>query len=81
MPIFIDLFVIIVAILLILIVLTQMVVPLFSGEPMFPIFRKSAVKEDIAKAEHMLGEVAEAAHLKRVVTEIKRQTAELEKKE
>jgi hypothetical protein len=48
---------------------------------MFPFFRKSAVKTEIAKAEDVLGEVAEIAHLKRVSEEIQRRTAEMEKKE
>jgi hypothetical protein len=81
MAIFLDLLVVVIAILLILFIATQIFVPMYTGEPMFPFFRKSAVKTEIAKAEDVLGEVAEIAHLKRVSEEIQRRTAEMEKKE
>jgi hypothetical protein len=74
---FIDLFVVMIAIALIVFVVAQVIIPLFSGEPMFSLFRKSAVKAEIVKAEHALETVAEATHLKQVVTELERQTAKL----
>ena len=74
---FIDIFVLVIAIILILFVITQVIYPMFTGEPMFSLFRRSAVKVEIEKAEHVLETVAEAAHLKRVATEIERQAAQL----
>ena len=74
---FLDLFVLVIAILLILFIVTQVFLPLFSGEPLFPIFRKSAVKTEITKAEKALETVAEAAHLKQIADELERQTAKL----
>lgn len=77
MGLFIDLFVFVVAILFIVAIAMQVIVPLFSGEPMFPLFRKSAVKAEIVKAEKTLETVAEATHLKQLTTEIERRTAAL----
>lgn len=74
---FIDLFVWVCIILVMVAVATQVLFPLFSGEPLFPLFRKSAVKAEIAKAESTLESVAEAAHLKKLADEIERQTAKL----
>lgn len=77
---FIDVFVSFVGLLLILLVITQVVWPFITGEPMFPLFRKSKIKEEISKAEHVLEEVAEVTHLNKVVSEVQRRTADLEKK-
>jgi len=60
---------------------TQVVLPIITGEPMFSLFRKSAVKQVIVKAEHTLQEVAEVEHLHKVMEEIQRRKAKLEKKE
>lgn len=79
MGIFIDLFILIAVILVFLVFATQVLVPLFTGEPLFPAFRKTAVKAEIQKAEQTLESVAEAEHLNKVVTEIKRRTAEMDK--
>lgn len=81
MVLFLNLLVAVVAVLLILFMATQLFWPMFTGEPLFPLFRKSAVKAEIAKAESALEEVAEVTHLKKVVSEVQRRTAELEKKE
>jgi len=78
---FLDLIVFVIAILLILFLITELFYPLFTGGPLFPIFRKSAVKKEISKAEHALEQVAEISHLKKVVNEVQRRSAELEKKE
>lgn len=78
---FLALLTVIVGILLMLFIVTQMAFPMISGEPLFPIFRKSVIKEEIIKAEHKLETVAETEHLKRVVDEINRREAKLEKKE
>ena len=74
---FIDVFVLVAAILLILFVITQVIYPMFTGEPMFSFFFKSEVKMEIEKAEHVLESVAETAHLKKVAAEIERQAAQL----
>lgn len=60
---------------------TQVVWPIITGEPLFPVFRKSAVAQVIVKAEHQLQEVAEVEHLHKVMDEIQRRKAEMEKKE
>lgn len=60
---------------------TQVVWPIVTGEPLFPAFRKSAVAQVIVKAEHQLQEVAEVEHLHKVMDEIQRRKAGLEKKE
>ena len=75
----IDLLVFVIDILFIICVITQVMVPIFSGEPLFPFFRKSLVKEKIVVAEQHLETVSEEEHLKRVVDEINRRKAELEK--
>lgn len=62
-----------------IVIATQVIVPLYSGEPMFPIFRKSVVKSEIGKAEKTLETVAEAAHLKQLADEIERRTSALNK--
>jgi hypothetical protein len=74
---YLDLFVIVVVIMLILLMVTQLVYPMFTGEPLFPLFRRSAVKKEIEKVEHALEEVAEATHLKQVVDELNRRSANL----
>jgi hypothetical protein len=60
---------------------TQVVWPIITGEPLFPVFRKSAVAQVIVQAEHKLQEVAEVEHLNKVMSEIQRRKAEMEKKE
>ena len=57
----------------------QVVVPIITGEPMFPVFRRSAARPVILKAEQALQEVAEVEHLQKVMDEIQRRKAELEK--
>jgi hypothetical protein len=81
MGLFLDVLVIVVAIMLILLLVTQLFYPMFTGEPLFSLFRRSAVRAEIAKAEHALETVAEVGHLKKVVNEVQRRSAELEKKE
>ncbi len=76
-----DICIMVVAFLFLLCAITQVLLPVLSGEPMFPSFRKSVVRAEIEKTEQALETVAEAEHLKRVVTEINRRTAELGKKE
>lgn len=77
MGLFIDVAVWVFIMLVLVFVATQVIFPLFSGEPLFPFFRKSAVKTEIVKAESTLESVAEAAHLKKLADEIERQTAKL----
>jgi hypothetical protein len=79
---FFDFTLIVLSILLILGFATQIIIPLFSGKHLFPLFRKkSAVEEEISKAEEVLEEVAEVKHLQEMVREVKRQKAGLKKKE
>ena len=78
---FFDLFVMLVAFTLVMLFITEVAIPLVTGEPLFPHFRRSAVRTEIVKAEHALEEVAEVSHLKQVVSEVQRRAAELEKKE
>ena len=80
MGLFLDLLVIVIAVMLLLFVITQVFYPAYTGEPLFPLFRRSAVKAEIAKAEKALEQVAEVTHLQEVVSEVNRRTAELGKK-
>ena len=79
MPIFIDLGVAVAIFLLIIFIASQIIVPYREGEPLFPYFRKSAVKDEIYKAERALEGVAEIAHLKKVVNQLNSRLAEMEK--
>ena len=81
MVIFIDMLVVIVAILLVIAVITQLLEPVCSGEPLFPFFRKSTVKDEIAKTQHELEELAQYTHLQDLLSQVNRRKAESEKKE
>jgi hypothetical protein len=50
-----DIAIIIVALMLVLIVATQVVFPMLKGSPLFPFFRKSTVRELTAKTAKDLG--------------------------
>lgn len=76
-----ELFVFILVFVVFLFLVTQVVWPIITGEPLFPLFRKSAVKEVIKTAENQLTEIAEVEHLNKVMAEIQRRKAEMEKKE
>jgi hypothetical protein len=80
MVLFLDLLVFALAVVILLTFISQVVAPCYTGEPMFPFFRKSSVKQEIGKAEKELEMLAEAAHLKHIATEIERRKAELEQK-
>ena len=60
---------------------TQIVIPLFKGTPMFPLFRKKTpIKAQIEQAENELAEMTELAVITEKLEEINRRKAELEKK-
>lgn len=58
-----------------LIILFQILVPLFIGEPLFPIFRKKkiAVEKDLAEAK----EDVTSAHVERTTAQMKRTAEEI----
>jgi hypothetical protein len=64
---------------LVIFIVTQIFYPMITGEPMFSIIRKSAVKGKISEAEHALETVAEVEHLKNVLNQINSRKAELDK--
>lgn len=77
MPIFLDLLVVVIAILLFMVVITQLVIPVYTGEPFFPFFRKSAIRKEITKTEHELEGIAEQAHLKELKDKLDRLRSQL----
>lgn len=65
----------------ILMFITQVIVPLFAGTRLFPMFReKSPLAEKIEEAETELEEVAELVAFEDKLDELNRRKAELEKK-
>jgi hypothetical protein len=81
MILFLDLVVFIVIGLLILGFVTQVVIPLYRGTVLFPLFGKSEVAEQVVEAEHTLEELAEAERLKQLNEEINRRKAQLKETE
>lgn len=73
--------VVMVALLLMIAVIIELIVPLYTGEPLFPFFRKSAVKDEITKTQHELEELAQYTHLQDLLSQVNRRKAESEKKE
>lgn len=68
MVIFLDLLVLALCTLLVVILATQILYPIYTGEPLFPLFRKSSVRDEISKAERALEEVTEENRLKEIVS-------------
>lgn len=80
MTLILDFLVLVLIITIVMFIVTQVIVPVVTGKPVFPLFRKSAVKAQISEAEKTLNELAEKAELMGIVNEVERRTAELEKK-
>ena len=77
-----DLLLLAIAVGVVLLLATQVVLPLCYGTPLFPNFRKdSEMKTKVDDAEHELEEAREYVHLQEQLEEINRRKAELEKKE
>ncbi len=82
MFILIDLCVIGVMFIVMLLFITQVMLPLVQGTPLFPFFRvKTDMKTKVAAAEHELEETTELVRLQEQLDEINRRKAQLEKKE
>ena len=76
-----ELLLILMAVMLLLFMITQVVIPLVRGTPFFPQFRKSTpLKEQVVTAERELEEITEYVHLKEDLGEINRRKAQLERK-
>jgi|ADurb_H2B_01_Slu_FD_contig_101_223180_length_3953_multi_3_in_0_out_0_4 hypothetical protein len=67
---------------LLLLFVTQMVLPFVLGTPFFPLFRKSTpLKEQVDKMEYEIAEQTELVSLLKQMEKLNRRKAELEKKE
>lgn len=80
MPIVLDLASFVIIFMVILFLVIQVVIPVVCGLPMFPLFRKSAVKQKISEAEKALEEVAQSERLSGIIKEVESRKANLEKK-
>ena len=72
-----DLTLIIVGVLVIVALMTQVIIPLVNGTPLFPIMGKSAYARELEEAEWTLEELAEREKLKAATEEIDRRKAQL----
>lgn len=76
-----DLFLVLGVAALLILLVTQICVPMQLNTPLFPTFRKSTpMKDMVDKAEKELEEQTELERLNRQLDEINRRKAELEKK-
>ena len=71
----------ILAALILLAFVTQVVMPMIFGTPLFPFFRKTAMSAKVAEAASELEEVAEQQQLNELEKEINRRKAQLKKDE
>lgn len=77
-----DLFILAFVVGIVLLLVTQVGLPLYQGTPLFPQFRRETeLKTKVDAAEHELEETREYVHLMEDLEEINRRKAELEKKE
>jgi hypothetical protein len=81
MILFLDLMLLIVAVLILLAFVTQIVIPAKNGTPMFPFFRTSETAVAVQIAEEELAHIAEMEHLDELQEEINRRKAQLKKDE
>jgi hypothetical protein len=77
MFVFLDLMLFLGIVAVLLILVTQVIIPLKNGTPLFPIFGKSETAEAIMTAEHTLEELAELEQLARMQAEIDSRKAKL----
>lgn len=77
-----DLLILAIVVGIVLLLATQVVLPLYYGTPLFPNFREDTeMKTKVEAAEEELEETREYVHLQEQLNEINRRKAELEKKE
>lgn len=77
-----DLMIMLVVIGIVILLITQVVLPLHYGTPLFPQFRRETeLKQKVDEAEQQLEETREYVHLMEDLEEINRRKAQLEKKE
>lgn len=81
MILFLDLALAIVIGLLVLGFVTQVVIPLYHGTVLFPMFGKPELADKVEEAEHTLEELAEAERLQHLNEEINRRKAKLKENE
>lgn len=77
---FIDLLVILAAVAVIVLFITQVAVPFVRGTRFFPNFRKSDIHEKVVEVEHAIQDTEEALRLKALTEELNRRKANLEGK-
>lgn len=75
--IYLDIFVGLLAIAVVLLFVTQVLIPFVRGTPYFPILQKTAVHEAVVKAEHTLEELSEIERLKALTEQINQRTNKL----
>lgn len=77
-----DLLIVAVVAGIIILLVTQVGLPLYQGTPLFPQFRRETeLKQKVDAAEQELEQAREYVHLKEELNEINRRKAQLEKKE
>lgn len=76
-----ELFVVLMFVGVAIFLLTQVVVPVIIGTPLFPLFRATPeIKEELKKVKQEIEQTAERFELKESVEELNRRKAQLEKK-
>lgn len=77
-----NLLILLAAVGLVLLFVTEILIPAFLGTPFFPTFRKKTeIKKQVSQAEADLAETTEYVFVKERLDDINRRKAELEKKE
>lgn len=74
---YLDLFIVLLAIAIVLFFVTQVLVPFVRGTPYFPIFDNSEAHEATIEAEHTLEELSEIERLKALTEQINNRTTKL----
>ena len=76
-----DLTLIVLGVLAVIFLVTEVILPLVDGTPLFPILGKSMYAKDLEEAEWHLEALAEREKLKAATEEINRREAQLKKEE
>jgi hypothetical protein len=74
---YLDLFIVLLAIAVVLFFVTQVLVPFVRGTPYFPNLRKTAAHEAVVEAEHTLEELSEVERLKALTEQITQRSNKL----
>jgi hypothetical protein len=78
---FLDLVLLCVVVCLVLLFVTQIVLPLKNGTVLFPLLQKSAISKGLAEAAHELETLSEEEQLHKMQQEIDARRAKLKEKE